>query len=210
MTNHFCAQALLALEWVSFRNTEQIQPLPGAKCQVQPCKFCRSVLARLPEAAIPFLRPKCHRFCQLLSPGRKYRDVPVQTSLPGYFILFARARTLEQGHCKVDSGDLDAKSFQNMPSKFTTKVKSLLNVFLRWVSLWEVCLKLSLVQKLAGVSLINEEISHIRIFIACTCVFACVCVWSCLGNEGRKRHEPEHAFPLRNTCAIVKLHPITI
>lgn len=110
----------------------------------------------------------------------------------------------------VDSGDLDAKSFQNMPSKFTTKVKSLLNVFLRWVSLWEVCLKLSLLQKLAGVSLINEEISHIRIFIACTCVFACVCVWSCLGNEGRKRHEPEHAFPLRNTCAIVKLHPITI
>lgn len=42
--------------------------------------------------------------------------------------------------------------------------------------------------------------------LACTCVFACVCVLRCLGNKGRKHHKPEHAFHLKNICAIIKLH----
>lgn len=58
--------------------------------------------------------------------------------------------------------DLHAESFQNTWSKGTMEGKSFLNVFLLWVPLWEVCLWLSLLQKLASESLTNEDISHVR------------------------------------------------
>lgn len=127
------------------------------QCQV-------SALARLQSLS---WSTKCHHFCQLLIHGRGSRDRNVPAKLPGDSFSFdwklACSTRAQQGGLRVlgfclCGGDLDAQTSQSVCSKPTLTGKSFLNAFLLWIPLWEVCLSLSLLQKLLSVSLINEDI----------------------------------------------------
>lgn len=170
-------------------------PVP---CQVQPCKLCRSALARLQYPSfdqsatifVSFLVLEGNAEMCMIEPASQVISFSLQE-------LDWKSKDVARW-----AQEVWMEKVSKTWSKCTTKGKSSLNVFLLWVSPWEVRLKLSLLQQLAGVSLINEEMSHVRTFTACTCV--CIELpW----KQGEKAHEPEHALHVRNTCAVVKLHP---